>query len=285
MAARPRTVIRLAKAALSEFFAHDMPTYAAALAYRVLFSLFPFLIFVTTMLGYLGIPEFFDWMREQAAIVLPPEGMDLVNGVLDEIDDPRGGIMSVAVALAVWSASAAMLGTMNALNVAYDVKERRATWKRFLVAIGYTLALAVILLMAAAMMITGPELLGYIAQFVGLGDAFIVVWTWLRWPVAVLLLTAVLALVYWAVPNVHQPLRVIVPGCLFAVAFWMVASLGFGIYVQNFGSYDRTYGSLGAVIVLLLYFFISSAVMLLGAEINSVIAKERGDPVREAPGP
>ena len=107
----PIGMVPIAKKAFANFIAHDMPTYAAALAYRLLFSIFPFLVFLTTLLGFLGMPELFDWMRSQAAYVLPNEAMDLVNTVVTELETPRGGLMSVAIALAVWSASAAVLGT------------------------------------------------------------------------------------------------------------------------------------------------------------------------------
>jgi len=248
----------------------------------VLFSLFPFLIFLTTLLGFLGVPQLFDWMREQAAYVLPSQGLELVNTVLKELQVPQGGLMSLAIALAVWSASAAVLGTMNALNVAFDVKERRPTWKRMLVSILYTFGLALMMVIAAGMMITGPELLTSLARYIGLDTAFLFLWTLLRWPIAVLLLLAVVALVYYAAPNLQQPFRLVTPGAVLAVVAWVGASLAFGYYVQNFASYNKTYGSMGAVIVLLMYFFLSAAVMLLGAEVNAVIARERGDTIEQA---
>lgn len=275
---------RVARLALGKFSAHDMTTYAAALAYRVLFSLFPFVIFMTTLLGFLGLPDFFDWMRAQAAYLLPPQAMEQVNEVVAELESPQGGLMSVAIALALWSASIAILGTMNALNVAFEVQERRATWKRILVAILYTLGLALMLVIAAATMIAGPEFLTWLTRYVGLDSFFIAVWTWLRWPITVFLLLLVVALVYYAAPNVNRPFRMITAGSILAVTTWIAASVAFGFYVQNFASYSKTYGSMGAVIVLLLYFYISAAVMLLGAEVDAVLARERGKPVEEAEG-
>jgi membrane protein len=269
--------LRIAKLAVADFFADDMPTYAAALSYRVLFSLFPFLIFLTALLGFLGMPQLFEWLREQAAYVLPPEGMNLVNTVLSELQTPQGGLMSFAVAIALWSASAAVVETMNALNVAYDVRERRPAWKRMLVSILYTLALAIMLGLAAGLMLIGPALLGWVAQFVGLDAVFIAIWTWIRWPVAAFLLMVAAALVYYAAPNVTQPFRLISVGAVLAVSVWILASLGFAFYVQTFADYNKTYGSMGAVIVLLLYFFLSAAVFLFGAEVNAVIARERGE--------
>jgi membrane protein len=274
--------MRVARLALADFMADDMPTYAAALAYRVLMSLFPFLIFLTTLLGFFGVPQFFDWLREQASYVLPAEAMQLVNTVLSELQTPQGGLMSFAVLLAVWSASAAVLGVMNALNVAYDVKERRPTWKRILVSILYTLALALMLALAAGFMLTGPAVLGWVGAYIGLDALFISIWTWLRWPLAALLLIAVVAIVYYAAPNLKQQFRVASAGSVLAVAVWIAMSLAFAFYVQNFGNYNATYGSMGAVIVLLLYFFLSAAVLLFGAEVNAVVSRERGETLEEA---
>jgi membrane protein len=281
---RARGAFGIAKQALADFSRHDMSTYAAALAYRLLFSLFPFLVFLITLLGFLGVPEMFDWLREQAAYMLPDQAMNLVNTVVTEVETPRGGLMSVAVALAIWSASAGVLGTMNALNVVFEIRERRPAWKRILVSLLYTLALALMLVLAAAMMITGPEVLTWAARYVRLDSVFIMVWGWLRWPLILFLLILVVSMVYYAGPNLKQPFRLVTPGAVFAVAVWVAASLGFAYYVQSFASYNKTYGSMGAVIVLLLYFYLSAAVMLFGAEVNAVMARSRGEPIREDAG-
>ena len=272
---------RLLKLAITDFFADDMATYAAALAYRLLFSIFPFLIFLTALLGFLGAPRFFEWMRQQAAYLLPAQAMQAVENVLAELQTPQGGLMSVGIALAVWSASAGVLGTMDALNVAYDVKERRPMWKRFAVSILYTLALAVMLIVASALMISGPEFLTWLTRYVGLDELFIMVWAWVRWPIAIFLLMLAVALVYWAAPNVKQPFRFITPGSVVAVTVWVIASVAFGFYVQTFANYNQTYGSLGAVIILLFYFFLSAAVLLFGAELNAVIARD-ADAIEQA---
>ena len=154
--------------------------------------------------------------------------------------------------------------------------------RRILVSIMYTVTLAAMLIAAAAAMLSGPTLLTWIAQYVGLDALFIAVWAWLRWAVAGFLLLLVVALVYWAAPNVKLPFRVITPGAVLAVLSWVGASLAFGYYVQNFASYNKTYGSMGSVVVLLFYFFLSSAVMLFGAEVNAVLARERGEQIEEA---
>ena len=284
MSARAAHAGETMKAAFKGFSRHDMSTYASALAFRALLSVFPFLIFLTALVGLLGVPEFFEWIRSQASQMLPQQAMNTVNTVLGELQEPQGGIMSAAIVLALWSASAAVIATMNALNEVFEVHERRATWKRILVAIGYTIALAALLLIAAALMIMGPRLLSWLAGFINLSDTFIQVWNWIRWPIVVVLMILVVSLVYYAAPNLKQPFRFITAGAIVAVITWIVASLAFGYYVQNFGNYNKTYGSLGAVVILLMYFFLSAAVMLFGAEINAARLRAQGERIEESPG-
>ena len=264
----PGTVV---KQAIMDFLADDMPTYAAALAYQVLFSLFPFLLFLLALLGFLNIPQFFTWLQQQAQTLLPPDAMAQVNAVIAQLQQPRGGLLSFGMLAALWSASAGVRATMNALNVAYDVAEGRPTWKRFVLSIIYTIGLAVLLIGAAALMILGPQAMQWLAEQVGWGQVVVTLWTWLRWPVAVLLVILAVATIYYVTPDVEQDFRFLTPGSIIAVLVWILASLGFGYYVQNFADYSATYGSIGAIIVLLLYFFISAAVLLFGAEVNAVI--------------
>jgi membrane protein len=276
--------VAIVKEAAKCFIADDMPTYASALAFRFLLSLFPFLIFLTTLLGFLGVPKFFEWMSEQASQLLPQQAMETVNTVLDELQRPDGGLMSIAILIALWSASAAILSTMNALNEVFEVRERRSGWKRFLVAFGYTLALSALLVLSAAFMMLGPEVMSCLAGFVNLSETFVAIWNWIRWPIVLLLMMLVVSLVYYAAPNLQQPYRLITAGAVVAVIIWIVASLAFGYYVQNFGNYNKTYGSLGAVVVLLMYFFITAAVMLYGAEVNAALIRARGERIRESAG-
>ncbi len=268
----------LLKRTVKEFSNDDMTTYASALAYRGIFSLFPFLLFLIAMLGMLDLQNFFTWLREQVSLVLPPDALDLVNPVIDEMQDQKSGVLSVGILVALWSASIGVRSLMNAMNRAYDVEEGRPTWKLMLLAVAYTIGLALILLATAGLMITGPQVMEWLASQIGLKDIVVTLWTWLRWPVIVILMMLVVALIYYVTPDVEQQFRFITPGSVLAVIVWIAASIGFGIYVQNFGNYDATYGSIGAVIVLLLYFYISASVLLFGAEMNAVIehASEEG---------
>ena len=261
----------LLKRTLKDFSKDDMTTYASALAYRGIFSLFPFLLFFIAMLGMLDLQDFFTWLREQVSLVLPPDALDLVNPVIDQLQNQKSGVLSVGILVALWSASIGIRSLMNAMNRAYDVEEGRPTWKLMLLAVVYTIGLAIILLCAAALMIIGPQVMAWLADQVGLKEIVVTLWTWLRWPVIVFLMMLVVAVLYYVTPDVEQRFRFITPGSVVAVIVWIGASVGFGIYVQNFGNYDATYGSIGAVIVLLLYFYISAAVLLFGAEMNAVI--------------
>ncbi|MBA3968875.1 MAG: YihY/virulence factor BrkB family protein [Gemmatimonadetes bacterium] len=265
-------VRHVAKESVRCFLEDDMATYAAALAYQVLFALFPFIIFLIALLSFLQIPGFFNWLMEQAQSMLPQDAMAQVSEVIGEIQNQReGGLLSFGIILAIWIASSGVRSTMNALNNAYNVKEARSMWKRFLMSIAYTLGLAVMLIIAVGLMLTGPQVMTWLTEQIGLDQVFVTLWTWLRIPVAILLLMLAVAVIYYFAPNVDQEFRFITPGAVLAVIFWVAASLGFSYYVSNFANYSATYGSIGTVIMLLLYFFLSSAVLLFGAEVNAVI--------------
>lgn len=263
--------------AVRDFNSDAMSIYAAALAYRVLFALFPFLIFLVALLGFFDVPQFFDWLQQQAATLVPAQAMEPVTNVIDEVRQPRGGLLSFGIVLAIWSASFAVLMLMDALNVAYGVEKPRPTWKRMLLAVAYTVGLAAMLVVAAGFMLVGPAAAGWAAEHLGIEQLFVTVWNWMRWPIAVLLLMLAISLVYRVAPASGRRPGFLTPGAIMAVAIWIAASLGFGYYVRNFADYSATYGSLGAVIVLLFYFYISAAVLLFGAEINAVLQGRRAD--------
>lgn len=270
------------RCAAKDFMADEMPTYASALAFQMLFSLFPFLLFLIALIGFLDLQRFFDWLQQQAALLLPAQAMDTVNAVIAQFQTERVGLFSVGILAALWTASAGVRSTMLAMNKAYDVKEGRPAWKRIPLSVLYTIGIALMLLSAAALMLVGPQVMGWLAGWVGLEQLIVILWTWLRWPLAVLLLILVVATIYYVAPDVEQRFHFITPGSVLAVLVWIAASLGFGFYVRNFANYDATYGSVGAIIVMLLYFFISAAVLLFGAEMNAVI--EHRHPEGKDPG-
>lgn len=272
---------------VQEFSKDEMSTYASALAYQMLFSLFPFLLFLIALIGFLHLPDFFSWLREQAGMVLPPKALDSVNPVIDQLQQSKGGLLSFGIIAALWTASAGIRSLMSALNAAYDVEESRPAWKRLPLSVLYTVGLAGMLLCAAALMVLGPQVMNWIAAHIGLESLTVTIWTLARWPIVVVLLMAAVALIYYLIPDVDQSFRFLTPGSVLAVVVWIIASVGFAYYVQNFADYNAMYGSIGAIIILLLYFYISSAVLLLGAEMNAVIehmSDEGKDKGEKAPG-
>lgn len=256
---------------VNEFMDDEMSTYASALAYQMLFSLFPFLLFLIALIGFLHLPDFFSWLRLQSELVLPPQALDQVNPVIDQLQESKGGLLSFGIVIALWTASAGVRLMMSAMNAAYDVVEGRPIWKRFPLSIFYTVGIAGMLLAAAALMVLGPQVMSWVAGQIGMEDFIVTLWTILRWPVIIILMMMAVALIYYVMPDVEQQFRFISPGSVLAVVVWIIASLGFGYYVKTFANYSAMYGSIGAIIVLLLYFYISAAVLLLGAEMNAVI--------------
>ena len=262
-----RVLVRTVK----EFLDDEMSTYASALAYQMLFSLFPFLLFLIALIGFLHLPDFFSWLRLQTELVLPPQALEQVNPVIDQLQQSKGGLLSVGIVIALWTASAGVRLMMSAMNAAYDVPEGRPVWKRIPLSIIYTIGIAGMLLVAAALMVLGPQVMEWIAAQVGLQEVIVTLWTVLRLPAIVILMMVAVALIYYVMPDVKQKFRFITPGSVLAVVVWIIASLGFAYYVKTFADYNAMYGSIGAIIVLLLYFYISAAVLLLGAEMNAVI--------------
>jgi membrane protein len=253
------------------FLDNDMLTYASALAFQSLFSIFPFIVVMVSVLGLVDMMEFFDWLRSQAATLLPEEAMTPLDRVLEEVQQPRGGLFSIGLIVALWVASGAMRSTINAMNVIYKVKEGRPFWKLYPLSIVYTIAVAGMLVSAAMLMVFGPQTMEWLADLIGFQMIFVTLWTWIRIPLALALMMATVAFVYFVAPDVEQRLRFITPGSMLAVIVWIAASAGFRYYIQTFADYSAVYGSIGTVIVLMMYFFISSAVLLFGAELNAVI--------------
>ncbi len=245
---------------------------AAQLAYYFLFALFPFFLVLTTLLGYLPVPNLLDRLMETLAEMLPGEALQLVqDNVRELVTNQRGGLLSLGILAALWTSSSAVTAIIDGLNRAYDVEEGRPFWKVRLMAILLTIGLSVFIIVSLILLTFGPQIGGWIADKVGLGSAFKLAWNILRWPVIVGLLIAAMALIYYVAPDVEQEWQWITPGSVVAVIGWLLASLGFSFYVNNFGSYNATYGSIGAVIVLLTWMYVSGFFILVGGEINAEI--------------
>lgn len=271
----------LFKRAVADFLRDDMPTYAAALAYHLFLALFPFLLFLLALLSFFDITSLFDAMLAQARQALPAEAMEQVEGVVGEISaERRGGLLSLGILGSIWIASTGMRAVMTGLNQAYNVEEDRPFLQRYGISLLYTLSFTVLVVVATAMMVIGPQLAAWAADHLGLETIVVEVWQWLRFPVALLFAMAAVSLVYYFAPNVEQRFHFATAGSVFAVVLWAITSVGFQFYVANFGRYSVTYGSIGAIIVLLLYIFLSGMILLFGGELNAELersAPRRGD--------
>jgi len=248
---------------------------AAQLAYYFILALFPALIVVV------AIASFFPRSTLQQVIATlapftPPEALSLIRTQLDSIlANEQGGLLTVGVLGALWSSSAALTAIIDTLNRAYDVDETRPWWKVRLLAVGLTVGLALFILTAFALVVAGPELAHLVADRLGLASAVATAWTVAQWPLVFLLVAFGVALTYYFAPDADQDWAFITPGSAVATALWLAASLGFRVYVQNFGDYNATYGALGAAVLLLVWLYVSGLAVLVGAELNSEIENAR----------
>ena len=282
------TAWQLAKRVWTEFSEDEVTDRAAGLAYYFLFALFPALLFLTSLLGLLPIPNLTQQLMAYLSQALPGDAASIVEKTLNEIvSGARGGLLSIGALGALWASSNGLSSFMTALNVAYDVPETRSFLKRKALAVGLTVMFSAFVLMALILMVFGPKIGEMVASWVGLGTLFPIVWNIVSIPIVIFLVVFAVALVYWLAPAAEQHFRWVTPGSAVAVLLWLVMSLGLRYYVQNFGNYSATYGSIGGVILLMLWLYLSGIALLLGAEINSEIehaAAERGEADAKAEG-
>jgi membrane protein len=256
---------------------HDIFGRAAQLSYYFLLALFPLLLFLVTLLGYFA--DTGSQLRNQLlsylATVMPVSAVTLVHTTLDEISQARGsGKLSLGLLAALWAASTGMGAISSTLNVAYAVKEDRPWWKVRLIAIFLTIAVSLFIMIALAIVFFGGELGERIANHFGLGPAFTTAWKLLQWPILLVFLLGTFDLIYHFAPNFKRKKpRLCSGGAGTAVILWLLVSFGFRIYLHYFNSYSVTYGSLGALIVLMLWFYFTGLAILIGGEINSELQR------------
>jgi membrane protein len=245
---------------------------AAEMAYYFFFSLFPIFLFLAPLLSLIGDrQQLFSSVMGSLATVVPGTAFDLLRGVVAEVVFAEGapGLMSVGLLLAAWAGSNVFNGLIIALNKAYDVTERRPFWKRRLIALGALTGSAVIVGLATVVMLGGEDIVRWLSTRLGIGDAGRLVWTVLQYPIAAALLVGLAWCIYFFLPNVRQEKRHVLAGAILATMLWIVVTLAFRFYVQSFGNYNKTYGTIGGVIVLLTWMYLSMLVILIGGELNA----------------
>ena len=274
--------VRLGRAIVASF--HDMNNnhslpIAAGLSYYFLLSLFPALILAGAILAYLPIPNLFDRVLDLIARMAPPESMALIRRIVASVLRARhGGLISLGLLATLWSASGGFTAIMDGLNNSYQVSEKRPMWHTRLLGVGLTFLIGGLTVTALALMIVGPHFGEWAARHLHLAAAYSALWPTLRWGISVSFVVLAVELLYYLAPNVRQRFRHTILGAVVAVAGWMGSSYLLGIYLRNYANYNKTYGSLGAVIALMLWFYISGIALLFGAELNAEFLKACGQP-------
>ncbi|MFN7927943.1 MAG: YihY/virulence factor BrkB family protein [Blastocatellia bacterium] len=259
---------------------------AAELAYYFLFALFPMLIFLTSLVGFL--PGVREAIFTSLARVVPGEAMTLVHQTIVDVTRNRSsGLISFGVLGALWAASGGVTAVMGALNATYKVEEARAFWKIRLLALALTMLLSLLIVGGTALIMFGDRFSAWLAAQLGLGAVFTVLWGVVDYLLGLVLLFLGLELIYYFGPNVEQDWKWITPGAIFAVLSLVTASLLFSLYLRVMPDYSATYGSLGAVVVLMLWLYLAGVVVLIGGEINAVRTRAADEPVRlkQSPAP
>jgi len=253
---------------------------AAQLSYYALLALFPALIFLTALMGLFSVQSFMPELMSYLRNVLPADALSMVQRFLTQVAEGSGAnILSLGALGALWASSSGVTAIMDALNVVFGVKEdRRPFWRVRLTAIVLTTGLAGFVIMSLALVLYGPTIGRWIADLMGFDVVFTWIWNVLQWPIIATLMLIVVAAIYHICPDRrHKRWRWVTPGSVFAVLMWLLVSLGFKAYVDNFGDYNKVYGSIAGVIVLMLWFYWSGMVLLLGGEINAEIEKAAAD--------
>lgn len=279
----PLTWTDLFKRTFNEVMADNCLNLAAQLAYYFFLALFPALLVLVALISFFNVHDLMNTIVATLGRVAPGEVLDIVRDQIAKIaNGNKGGLLTVGVLGAIWSSSSAITAIVSALNEAYDIQEARPWWKVRIIAVGLTVALAVFIVIATALVLVGPTVAEKVAAWFHLGGAF--EWTWkiVQWPVVFVLVSLGVAMVYYFAPDAEQRFIWITPGSVLATALWLLISLGFKIYVTNFTSYNATYGAIGGVIVLMLWFYVSSLAILIGAELNAEI--EHASPYGKDPG-
>jgi membrane protein len=268
------------KRTAKEFQDDNLSDWAAALTYYAVLSLFPALIVLVAILGLAGShPETTDALLDIVDQVGPQTAVDNFRGTIESVvksNASAGALLSVGLAGAVWSASGYIGAFIRASNAIYEIDEGRPFWKRRPLQIAVTIAMVLLLaIVAISLVVTGP-LAEAVGDVLGLGDTAVTVWNLAKWPVLLAIVMGMFAFLYYIAPNVRQPrFRWITPGGIVAVIGWVIASAAFALYVSNFGSYDKTYGTLAGVVVFLLWLWISNLALLFGAEFDAELERQR----------
>jgi len=267
----------------AEVLADNCLGLAAQLAYYFFLALFPALLFLLAIISFIPIENLMDTITGNLARVAPSDVLNLVRDqILKIAQDKDGGLLTLGMLGTIWSTSSGMTAIIDTLNQAYDIHEGRSWWKVRLTAVGLTVALAVFIVGSTVLVVAGPAIADKLAASFHLGAAFALTWKILQWPVVFALVAVGIGIIYYYAPDAEQEWVWITPGSILATVLWLLVSLGFRFYVTSFGTYTESYGAVGGVIVVMLWFYLSGLAVLAGAELNAEI--EHASPHGKEPG-
>lgn len=253
---------------------NDVIGMAAQLAYFFLLSLFPLLIFMMTLLPFTPLEQ--KDILNVLESALPAEGYKMIETTISEVMKSRsGGLLSIGIIGTLWSASAGMNSLMKSLNRAYEVEEERSFIVTRSLAIVLTLALIFVFIVALLLPVFGKQIGMFAFSYLGLSEEFLKIWGAIRWILTPVILFLVFLGLYYVTPNIKIKCLTAVPGALFASLGWIAVSFGFSFYVSNFTNYTATYGGIGGIIVLMLWFYFSGIIIMVGGEINSLLTANK----------
>ncbi len=278
------------KRTVREFKEDELVDRAAALTYYGVLAIFPAILALVSVLGLVG-QSATQPLIDNLGTVAPGPAKDIFTTAVRNLQESRGSggvFFVVGLALALWSASGYVAAFMRASNAIYEVEEGRPIWKKLPVRVGVTLVLVILLAISALAVVLTGGLAQRAGDLFGVGESAVRVWDIAKWPVLVLIVSFMFAILYWAAPNVKQPgFRWVSPGGVVAVILWLMASAAFAVYVANFGSYNKTYGTFAGVVIFLMWLWLSNIAVLLGAEFNAEVQRgreiEAGHPAEEEP--
>ena len=261
----------------------DLFNLAAQQAYYFFFALFPAILTLISIASFFPVANLVDESIRMLGRIAPPDVLTVITDQMKKISESNhGGVLTLAFLLTVWSTSGAMVSIITTLNAAYGITEGRPIWKVRMTALALTVGMSMFILVSMALVLAGPTVAEHLANSLHLGAAF--KWTWwvLQWPVVFVLVASAIGIVYYFAPDAEQDWAWITPGSIVATLLWVIVSLAFKVYITYFGNYNETYGTLGAFIILLTWFYLSGLSILIGAEMNAEI--EHASPHGKNPG-
>src|SRR6266498_2481974 len=266
------------KRTVAEYRVDNLSDWAAALTYYAVLSIFPALLVLVSAIGLAG-HSATQSLLDNLGQLAPGSVRQVLGTAISNLQNSQrsaGVLVVVSLLVALWSASGYIAAFMRASNAIYDVPEGRPVWKTVPIRIAVTVVMLVLLSASAVAVVITGGLADRVGRVIGIGSTAVTIWNIAKWPVLLVIVSFMFALLYWASPNARQGFRWVTPGGVLAVAVWVVASAAFAFYVANFSSYNKTYGSLAGVIVFLVWLWISNLAILLGAELNAELERGRG---------